>query len=145
MIHDASSLFEHALDLEWPWYVEEITVDHARQRLIVDLEFEGGAVFTCSACGKPGCKAYDTTSKQWRHVDFFHYQTFLRGPVPRVRCPSCGIRKAVLAWVRVHQRMTVAFEEMVMSLAQEMPLKAVSRLVGEHDTRLRRIVNHYRQ
>ena len=143
-IAEDHSLFEHALDLEWPWYVEEMTIDDSRQRLVVDLEFEAGAVFACGACGKPNCEAYDTIRQQWRHVDFFHYRTFLRGPAPRVNCPSCGVRKAVLPWARMRQRLTLTFEEMVVSLAREMPLRAVGRLVGEHDTRLRRIVEHYR-
>ena len=48
-------------------------------------------------------------------------------------------------WARRRLKLTLPFEEMVVSLAREMPIGAVSRLVGEHDTRLRRVVNRHRE
>lgn len=138
-----NDIFERVLNLEWPWYVDRFGFDDESQTLLVYLDFEKGGTFSCGSCGTPGCKAYDTYRKQWRHLDFFRYRTFLHGPSPRVSCPSCGIKQAALPWARRRQRLTLAFEEMVVSLVQEMPIRAVSRLVGEHDTRLWRVVNHY--
>ena len=140
---DHNGVFEQALNLDWPWYVDRIRFDDESRMLLIHLDFERGGTFTCGACGAAGCKAYDTVRKQWRHLDFFHYRTFLQGQSPRVVCPSCGIRQAVVPWARRHQRLTQSFEEMVVSLAREMPMRAVSRLVGEHDTRLRRVVVNY--
>ena len=142
-MEDQDQVFEQALALEWPWYVERIWFDEESRMLLIHLDFEPGGTFTCGSCGTAGCKAYDTVRKQWRHLDFFGYRTFLHGLSPRVECPSCGIRQAVLPWARRRQRLTLSFEEMVVSLAREMPIRAVARLVGEHDTRLRRVVKHY--
>ena len=61
-------------------------------------------------------------------------------PSPRVECPSCGVRQAELPWARVRRRLTRGFEEYVAMLAREMPVRAVARVVGEHDTRLSRVV-----
>ena len=143
MMKDANDLFEEALDIEWPWYVDRVTLNPGDGLILIHLDFERGGTFPCGTCGAPGCKAYDTMRKQWRHLDFFGYRTFLHGPSPRVNCSSCGIRQAALPWARRHQRLTLPFEEMVVSLAGEMSLRAVSRLVGEHDTRIGRVVNHY--
>lgn len=143
MTEEQNDVFEHALGLEWPWFVDRVSFDDESRTLLIHVDFESGGTFTCGTCGSSGCKAYDTIRKQWRHLDFFGYRTFLQGLSPRVVCPSCGIRQAVLPWARRRQRLTLPFEEMVLELAREMPLRAVSRLVGEHDTRLRRIVNHY--
>jgi transposase len=38
---------------------------------------------------------------------------------------------------------TLLFEAMVMTMVSAMPVKAVARMVGEHDTRLWRVVHHY--
>lgn len=138
-----NELFAEALGLQWPWYVERQAFDATRRRLNLYLNFEAGGTFSCGACGTGGCKAYDTVLKRWRHLDFFHYQTFVNAPSPRVECPLCGVRQAQLSWARRRRRLTVPFEEYVVSLAREMPVRAVSRIVGEHDTRLWRIVNEF--
>lgn len=142
-MEDPNEIFEDALNLEWPWYVDRIGFDSENRALLVHLDFAKGGTFACGSCGTEGCKAYDTYRKQWRHLDFFRCRTFLCGPSPRVVCPSCGVKQAVVPWARRRQRLTLAFEEMVVSLAREMPMRSVSRLVGEHDTRLWRVVNHY--
>ena len=51
----------------------------------------------------------------------------------------------MLPWARERQRLTLPFEEMVVSLAREMPVRAVARLLGEHDTRLTRVLDRYGQ
>jgi transposase len=38
---------------------------------------------------------------------------------------------------------TLLFEALVMTMVSAMPVKAVARIVGEHDTRLWRVVHHY--
>ena len=139
------ALIEDALDLERPWYVERTLLDHERRRLEVYLNFERGGTFVCTGCGNGGRKAYDTADKRWRHLDFLGYRTFLRVPSPRVECPSCGVRQAVIPWACTHQRLTRGFEDYVVALAREMPVRAVSRVVGEHDTRLLRVINRDRK
>ena len=136
-------LFAEALGLKRPWYVERHAFDRVKRQLLLFLNFEVGGTFRCGACGTEDCKAYDTVLKSWRHLDFFNYQTFIRAPSPRVECPVCGVKQAHLPWARRRRGMTLPFEEFVVSLAREMPVRAVSRIVGEHDTRLWRIVNDY--
>lgn len=136
-----NELIEQALDLEWPWYVERTLLDHSSRDLVVHLDFERGGTFTCGACDTTGCKAYDTATKRWRHLDFMRYRTILQVPSPRVECPTCGVRQAVLPWASVRHRLTREFEEYVVKLAREMPVRAVARVVGERDTRLLRVIN----
>lgn len=136
-------VYEEALGLTRPWFVEAITFDRPNDRLLIHLDFVTGATFHCGSCGAAGRKAYDTAFKEWRHLDFLGHQTFLCGPSPRVDCPTCGIRQAKLPWARRWQRLTVPFEELVVTMAREMPMVAVSRLLREHETRLRRVVVSY--
>ncbi|MCA1681337.1 MAG: ISL3 family transposase, partial [Actinobacteria bacterium] len=46
-------------------------------------------------------------------------------------------------WARAQSGFTLLFEALVMALAKQMPIAAIAALVGEHDTRLWRIVHHY--
>ena len=140
---DEDGLFGQALGLERPWFVERTLLDDERRQIVVCLDFERGGTFTCRGCGNTGCKAYDTAEKRWRHLDFLGYRTILQAPSPRVECSSCGVRQAELPWTRPNRKLTLLFEQFVVDLAKEMPVSAVARVVGEHDTRLWRVVNHY--
>ena len=133
-------LFERALGLEWPWRVERTEFDAAERRLDLHLDFEAGGTFDCPSCGRGGCKAHDSSNKRWRHLDFFQHRAYLHARVPRVRCPECGVRLARVPWSEPGSGFTLWFEALVVALAREMPVRAVARLVGEHDTRLWRLL-----
>ena len=137
-----TGLFEKALKLEQHWYVEKTDFDDEARRLDVHLNFRAGGTFPCGSCGGD-CKAYDTAWKRWRHLNFFEYNTLVHAPSPRVDCPRCGIKQARLPWARPRSRFTLLFEALVVAMATEMSVRAVGRIVGEYDTRLWRIVNHY--
>ena len=60
-----------------------------------------------------------------------------------MRCETCGVKKIAAPWARPDSGFTLLFEAMVMTMVSAMPVKAVARMVGEHDTRLWRVVHHY--
>ncbi len=79
----------------------------------------------------------------WRHLNFFQHQVYLHAPSPRVECPECGIRQARLPWARPRSGFALFFEALALAMMSEMRVKAVARIVGEHDTRLWPIARHY--
>jgi transposase len=79
----------------------------------------------------------------WRHLNFFQHQAWLHARVPRVRCPNCGIKKINVRWARPGSGFTLLFEALVMAMIPAMPVNAAARQIGEHDTRLWRVVHHY--
>jgi transposase len=50
-----------------------------------------------------------------------------------------------LPWTRPGSGFTLLYEALIMVLAREMPVKAVARLLREHDTRIWRVIEHYVQ
>lgn len=136
-------LFERAVGLERPWKLARTSFGEEERRLDLYIDFERGGTFDCPECGRGGCKAYDTTEKSWRHLDFFQHQAFIHARVPRVTCPECGVKAVEVPWARPGSGFTFWFEALVMALIREMPVNAAARLVREHDTRLWRIVRHY--
>jgi transposase len=136
-------LFQQALGLVASWRVVESSFDADQRRLELRIDFERGSTFACPECAAEGCRVHDCDVKSWRHLDFFEHQAHLTARVSRVRCPEHGVRQVVLAWARPGSGFTLLFEALVMALAKEMPVNAIAGLVGEHDTRLWRIVHHY--
>ncbi|HKM79946.1 MAG TPA: helix-turn-helix domain-containing protein, partial [Candidatus Acidoferrum sp.] len=138
-----TTLLQQALGLTAPWTVSGSDFDAQAQRLDIQIDFAPGSRFACPACGAAGCPAYDTERKTWRHLNFFQHQAYLTARVPRVRCERCGIKTVNLPWARPDSGFTLLFEALVMTMVSAMPVKAVARMVGEHDTRLWRVVHHY--
>jgi len=136
-------LFSRALGLEEPWQVIEIEFSEADQEINIYLDFPRGSRFRCPKCGSEDVPAYDTNEKRWRHLNFFQHKAYLHCPVPRVDCPDCGIKSVELPWVRPGSGFTLLFEALIMALAREMTVKALSRLIDEHDTRIWRVIQHY--
>src|SRR5581483_12459179 len=117
--------------------------DAAARRLDINIDFAAGSRFPCPSCGVADCPAYDTEQMTWRHLNFFQHQAYLRARVPRVRCAKCGVKKIAVPWARPASGFTLLFEALLMSLASAMPVNTVARLIGEHDTRLWRVIHHY--
>ena len=138
-----NQLLQAALGLLPPWLVDRCTFTVESGRLDIFLDFPRGSAFPCPVCAAANCKAYDTETLTWRHLNFFQHQTYLHARTPRVECSLCGVHRVAVPWARPESGFTLLFEAFVIQLAKAMPILAVARLVGEHDTRVWRIVNHY--
>jgi transposase len=136
-------LFQLALGLVPPWMVKACQFDAAKKRLDIEIDFATGGRFACPDCKKSDCPTHDTVMKEWRHLDFFQHHAFLHARTPRIKCDSCGVRLVAVPWARPGSGFTLLFEALTMTLVTHMPVAAVARLVGEHDTRLWRVITHY--
>ena len=121
----------------------DVQFDAGRRRLDLRIDFAKGARFRCPECGVAGCKVHDTELHTWRHLNFFEHEAYLSARVPRVICPEHGVKQVQVPWARERSDFTLLFEALVMALAKEMPVKAIGGLVGEHDTKIWRVVHHY--
>ena len=135
-------LFQKAIGMD-PWVVVSYEFDSDKGRLDLELDFPPGQTFVCPECNTEGCKVYDTEKKSWRHLNFFQYEAYLHARVPRVDCRKCGVKLVRVPWARPGSGFTLLFEAVVMALAREMPVRAMSKILREHDTRLWRVLNHY--
>src|SRR5271166_2758577 len=138
-----TDLFQLALGLASPWMVTRSEFDAVDGRLDLCVDFPRGSRFACAQCGRDGCAVHDTKEETWRHLDFFQHLTLLHARTPRVTCPECGVRKVATPWARAGSGFTLLFEACVLALAKTMPIANAAERLGEHDTRLWRIVEHY--
>lgn len=131
-------LFTKALQLQEPWYVEKI--EFKNEELHMNIEFKKGYKFKNR--NNEETTAYDTIAKTWRHLNFFQYKAYIHCNVPRIKSNN-EINMVEVPWSRAGSGFTLLFESLILELAKVMTIKAISRIVGEHDTRLFRIVKHY--
>ena len=138
-----TDLFQLALGLVPPWMVKACAFDAERKRLDIEIDFARGGRFPCPICAKSDCPVHDTAMQTWRHLDFFQHQAFLHSRTPRITCPDCGVKQIAVPWARVGSGFTLLFEALAMTLMTAMPVAAASRLMGEHDTRMWRVLHHW--
>ncbi|MDR2590164.1 MAG: ISL3 family transposase [Oscillospiraceae bacterium] len=136
-----TQIFTQALQIADPIYIDKI--DFKDDELHIHLNFYRGSEFECAVCGAKS-KAYDTTDKTWRHLNFFQYKCFLHFPTPRTDCKDCGIHQFTPPWARPETGFTLLFEAFViMMIKGGMPFLELEKITGVYDTRLRRIVDYY--
>jgi transposase len=124
-----AKLFEAALGITSPWYINGVEFDVAKKTLSIAVDFIAGSRFAV-----PGVEglhpAHDTVTKRYRHLNFFQHECYLEVRVPRVRLPDGGIRQVEPDWAGRLAGFTLLFEALIMAMCREMTFAAVSRLVG---------------
>lgn len=141
---NAQEVFTLGLGLRAPWQLLEQTLDTGKNpyELTLHIGAPRGAKYPCPHCGEL-CKAHDFQEMTWRHLNFFQHHCYLKARVPRVECPVHGIHRVEVPWSRQGSGFTLLFEQVIMALAREMPVKAVARHVGVTDKRIWRMISHY--
>ena len=133
-------IFEDALNIQSPWEIKEVRLDSERRRLDINLDFQRGALFFCPECQRP-LTAYDTRMRDWRHLDFFQFECYIYAPLPRTKCPNCGVKTVDVPWASPHSGFTLFFEALAIELAQTMTIKAASDRLRISDDCLWRLLN----
>ena len=122
-------LFEAALGITSPWYINGVDFDVAKKSLTLNVDFVAGSRFAVPAIAG-AYPAHDTVTKRYRHLNFFQHECYLVVRVPRVRLPEGGIRHVEPDWAGRLAGFTLLFEALIMSMCREMTFAAVARLAG---------------
>ena len=112
-------LFQLALNIQDPWFIDRIEFVPDEKRLDLWIDFIPGSEFECPEYGRTECKAYDTSDKTWRHLNFFQYKCYLHCRVPRVECKKCGIHQVKVPWARKKSGFTFLMDSMIVLMAQK--------------------------
>lgn len=142
-------VFSAALHLPAPWFItnvefKELPDNPAVSELHIFIDFKKGSKFPCpvDGCGHTS-PVHDTQERVWRHVNFFQYPCYIHARVPRVNCSDHKVRLVNVPWARPGSGFTLLFEGLALMLAQDMPVATAAEHVGEHDTRLWRLIKHW--
>ena len=111
-------LIQLALGLSSPWYVKDINLDISKKRMDIYLDFIKGTKLPCPVCNKLS-ELHDTKEKVSRHLDFFHYETYLHARVPRTKCDEDCVKLVDIPWTRQNTGFTLFFEALVVAMSKE--------------------------
>ena len=139
-------LFAKALLVEKPWFVHDINFDQTAGKLEIWIDFERGSSFYYEdkELGIKGhFKAYDTTEKTWRHLNFFQYQCYLHAWIPRVDLGNGKIRQVQAPWEGHAPGFTLLFEALILELVKVMPVHNVCQLLNVYDNKLWKMIKAY--
>jgi transposase len=139
---------EMLLHIPEPWYIDRVDFSLEVKQLDVYVKFRKHALFPCSGCGALNQPVKDIAAKDrtWRHLNFFEYPCYIHAELPRTNCGICNrMMRVNVPWAldKPKHYFTLHFDALVIALTKDMPMNGISRLVGEHDTRLWRILHHY--
>ena len=142
-INDVRSAVSQLLEVPSPWFIERIDFQKGSQVVDIFMDFKKGSRFRCSECDSD-CSVYDKAVRRWRYLDWFDYRCYLNVSVPRTNCRVDGIRTInATPWGRMGTHYSYVFEQLVMRWSAQMAMAAISRELGEPDSNLWRVFNHY--
>lgn len=122
-------LYQTILGLSAPWIVSRVELKEAEQAVHVWAEATADTVFSCPACGAPAPR-YDHAERRWRHLDTCQFTTVLCARVPRVQCPTHGVKTVRVPWAEPGSRFTLLFERLAIAWLKEATPTAVARQLG---------------
>jgi transposase len=132
--------------VEKPWYIHEIQFNQDAGKLEIWIDFERGSTFYFEdkELGISGhFKAYDTTRKTWRHLNFFQYQCYLHAWIPRVDLGDGKVRQVQAPWEGHTAGFTLLFEALILELVKVMPVHQVCQLMNTYDKKLWDMIKAY--
>ncbi len=138
---ESNQLLINTINLEDGYFVKEIAIDDQKREIIVYIDHDK-IEHKCPDCDAKS-QVYDHINKTWRHVDFIDYQVYLEYRNPRVKCENHGVKLQKVTWAKPRHAFTITMEEFIYELSQKIPLMHVSKLVGEHDTRIKRVITKF--
>lgn len=135
-------VFEAALGVESPWFIETTTFDAEKKRLDIGINFKRGSRFALEE-GGAGYPVHDTAVKTWRHLNFFQHECYLHVRVPRVRTDDGRTITVLPPWSGRMLGFTLLFEALLLELCLHMPVSQVARMTNVSDTKLWRMLDLY--
>jgi len=120
-------LYKAILGLTPPWTVVNVTLDMKSQHVTVYVH-AGDGPFPCPECATlvPG---YDRKRRRWRHLDTCQFTTWIEAEVPRVQCPTHGVKQLPVPWAEPGSQFTALFERFAIDLLRECAVQGGAELL----------------
>lgn len=140
-------LFQMALNVTDPWFVSDLKFDVESKRLDIYIDFKKGSTFSFFDKEEDkelvGLKAYDTSNKTWKHLNFFEHECYLHTRVPRVKLPDGKVKQIQTPWEGLSNGFTLLFEALLLQLCQAMPVNKVATITKTSDDKLWSMLEKY--
>lgn len=113
-----TKLFETILGLQHPWRVARVELKTDTERVELWVE-HGDTRWPCPEC-ELALPCFDHADERtWRHLDTCQFETHLHARIPRVQCPTHGVKQVRVPWAEPRARFTMLMERLVIDVIQQ--------------------------
>ena len=140
-------VFSMALGIREPWFIKSLEMvpsskNPERLEMRIEIDFTEGTKFQYGDSGD--CyPVHDTRERTWRHLNFFQYRCYITARVPRVKLPDGKVKTVDVPWGRDGSGFTLMMEGVILSLVRHMAVSTAAREIGEHDTKIWRVLEYH--
>jgi transposase len=113
-----TKLFDTILGLQAPWHIARVALDATTQRVDLWAEHDDTR-WPCPECQQLLPCTDHADERTWRHLDTCQFQTHLHARIPRVDCPTHGVRQVRVPWAEPRARFTQLMERMIIDVIQQ--------------------------
>lgn len=110
-------LYQAVLGLQAPWSVVNVELDVKGQQVVVTVE-TGPGPYPCPEC-QARVAGYDRKRRRGRHLDTWQFTTWIEADVPRVSCPTHGVKQIAVPWAEPGSQFTAWCERLAIDLLRE--------------------------
>jgi transposase len=129
-IFDAPGFYQGLTPLSEPWKVERVAVNSTERRLDIWATHQTRLTWACPECGYLGPCRDHALERFWRHLDCAGFEVYLHARIPRVACPTHGVRQTHIPWASQDSRFTRPFERCALDLLATCTVSGTAALLG---------------
>jgi hypothetical protein len=116
--------------LKDPWGVEKVELRLAEGEVHIRVALLPKAtLWVCPEC-LAAAPIHDHRDRMWRHLDTCQYRTLVHARVPRLNCPTHGIRQVRVPWAEEKSRFTALFEALAIDWMKQAAIATVAERLG---------------
>jgi transposase len=102
--------------MQTPWAISRVTLDTSGERVDRWAAHADETRWPCPECQEALPCSDHAEEREGRHLDTCQYETFLHARVPRVDCPTHGVRQVRVSWAEPRSRFTLLMERLIIDL-----------------------------
>jgi transposase len=125
---DDKILFTKILGIKAPWLIAKVDIDERGQRIDIYVDHEKNITVKCPECNR-FYSVYDHSPERiYRHLSVCQMATYIHVRLPRVNCPTHGVKQIFSEFGENGSDMTYAFERFIIDISKECSVEAIGRL-----------------
>jgi len=125
-VSEIDSLYAAVLGLKAPWSVERVETQLDAGEVHVTVALPTNTRWVCPECGAEA-PIHDHQERSWRHLDTCQFHTIVHARVPRLKCPTHGVRQLQVPWAEPGSQFTALFEALAIDWLKQATLSAVAK------------------
>lgn len=108
-------VFSKILGIQSPWFISRVNIDETAQRVDIYVTQEKGILACCPEC-EEFYSVYDHSPERvYRHLNVCQMAAYIHVRLPRVNCPTHGVKQIVSDFGEKGYDMTYEYEEFILT------------------------------